>query len=179
MTIMPLGLESHQLAVLGLSALACGFDVRTRHIPNLLTLGGALLALAYGISTNGTAGLLSSALGWGTGFALFLPFFLLGGMGAGDVKLIACLGAWLGPTSAMWLALYAAMAGGVMGVMVALATGYLRQAVANVSLLLLFWQTSGMKPLPALTLAEGRGPRLPYAVPIAVGAVALLWLPMW
>ena len=175
---MLLGLEARQLAVFVLSALACGFDIRTRHIPNALTLGGAALAVLYAAATGGAGGVLAATLGWSTGFALFLPFFLLGGMGAGDVKLIACLGAWLGPGAAMWLALYAAMAGGVMGLSVALATGYLRQAIANVSLLFLFWQTEGIQPLPELTLGEARGPRLPYALPIAAGALALFCAPL-
>jgi prepilin peptidase CpaA len=172
---MLLGLEARQLTVLCLSALACGFDIRTRHIPNALTFGGAACAVLYAAATGGAGGALTATLGWGTGFALFLPFFLLGGLGAGDVKLIACLGAWLGPDAAMWLALYAAMAGGVMGLVVALATGYLRQAIANVSLLFLFWQTEGLRPLPELTLGEARGPRLPYALPIAAGTLALFF----
>jgi prepilin peptidase CpaA len=170
------GLGVGQLAVLILGVLASWCDVRTRHIPNVLTLGGAVVALTYGFVSLGPAGFSYGVLGWLTGFALFLPFFLLGGMGAGDVKLLACLGAWLGPRSALWMALYASMAGGVMAVCVALAAGYLRQAWANLSILLLSWQTEGIKPLPQLTLGEARGPRLPYALPITAGAVAAIWL---
>jgi prepilin peptidase CpaA len=118
---------------------------------------------------------LFSAEGWGTGVAIFLPFFLLGGMGAGDIKLVACIGAWLGPRAALWVALYAALAGGVMAVGIAVAAGYFRQALANIVKLLTYWRIVGVRPLPEVTLEGARGPRLPYALPIAVGAVAAIW----
>jgi prepilin peptidase CpaA len=170
-----LGLEPGQVVALGLGALACWFDIRTRRIPNLLTFGGAAVALGYSLVTAGPNGLATSALGWLAGAALFLPFFVLGGMGAGDVKLVACLGAWLGPLTAVYVDLYAAVAGGVMALALALATGYLGQALTNVWLLLAHWRVVGIRPLPELTLEGARGPRLPYAVPIAAGAVAAIW----
>jgi hypothetical protein len=88
---------------------------------------------------------------------------------------MACVGAWLGPVAAAWVALYASMAGGVMALATALATGYLRQAVDNTMMLVMFWRTAGIQPLPELTLGEARGPRLPYALPIAVGVAAAMW----
>jgi len=173
---MDSGLDTRQLAVLGIGALACGYDLRTRRLPNLLTLGGAAVALLYGVVTAGVGGAIAGISGWAVGLVLFLPLFALGGMGAGDVKLLAAVGAWLGPATAFWTALYAAIAGGVMAVIVGLATGYLGQALRNVSFLVSFWQTVGLKPLPELTLATGRGPRLPYALAITAGAVASMWL---
>ena len=165
-----------QVAVLILSGIACVCDLRTRRIPNLLTFGGAALAIAYSIWVSGPAGLITSVGGWTVGAALFMPMFVLGGMGAGDVKLAACLGAWLGPMTALFLALYSAIAGGVMAVAVALATGYFKQAVSNVWLLLAHWRVVGVRPLPELTLEGSRGPRLPFALPIAAGAIAAMWL---
>lgn len=169
-------LGPHQLVALAVGLAACVFDLRTRRIPNLLTLGGAAAGLAYWLTRGGPSGLGVSAAGWGAGLAVFLPFFLLGGLGAGDVKLIACLGAWLGPSQAAWTALYAAIAGGVMAVVVALATGYIRTAVDNLYLLLVHFRASGVRPHPDLTLEKGRGPRLPYALPIAAGTIAAMWL---
>jgi prepilin peptidase CpaA len=168
-------LDSHQLAVLVVGALACWHDIRTRHIPNAVTLGGAVVAVAFALTQHGGHGLLASVLGWATGLALFLPFFALGGMGAGDVKLMACVGAWLGPAAAAWAALYTSIAGGVLALATALATGYLRQAVDNTLVLVMFWRTAGIQPLPELTLGQARGPRLAYAVPITVGAAAAMW----
>jgi prepilin peptidase CpaA len=169
------GLEAEPAAVLVLGAVACWFDLRTRHIPNAVTFGGAAAALIYAGATYGPGGFLLSVGGWLTGVAVFLPFFLLGGMGAGDVKLVACFGAWLGPLAALTVALYAALAGGVMAIGLALATGYLGQAWVNVAGLLAHFRTAGFTPLPELTLESGHGPRLPYALPIAVGAAMAIW----
>src|SRR5262245_53938138 len=125
-------MRTRETAVVVICIVACAIDLRTRRIPNLLTFGGAALAVAYSVWASGVSGLVESLGGWAVGCALFLPMFLLGGMGAGDVKLAACLGAWLGPLSAVWIALYSAIAGGAMAVAVALGTGYFKQAVGNV-----------------------------------------------
>jgi len=173
---MTVGIRPHEMMALLLGGLACVFDLRERRIPNLLTFGGAAVALAYAAASQGWGGLLISVEGWAVGLALFLPMFLLGGMGAGDVKLLACLGAWIGPQEAFWMAIYAMVAGGVMAVVVALAAGYMRQAVSNVWMLLKYWRVMGVRPVPELTLSSARGPRLPYAIPIAAGAVAAILL---
>jgi prepilin peptidase CpaA len=94
---------------------ACVFDVRTRRIPNVLTLSGAVAGLLYHLATSGLGGLQTAAAGWMLGLLLLLPYFALGGMGGGDVKLVAALGAWLGPWETFWLAMYAGIAGGVLG----------------------------------------------------------------
>jgi prepilin peptidase CpaA len=165
-----------QVVVLILGGAACVFDLRTRRIPNLLTFGGSALAVVYSMWISSLGGLAASVGGWAVGLALFLPMFLLGGMGAGDVKMAACIGAWLGPRAALFVALYSAIAGGAMAVVVALATGYFKQAVANVWLLLAHWSVVGIRPLPELTLEGSRAPRLPFALPIFAGAIAAMWL---
>ena len=175
MPLLVTGLDLSRFVALAVGIVACWFDVRTRHIPNVLTLGGAALAIVYGGMAFGWLGLALAVGGWLTGFALFVPFFLLGGMGAGDVKLLACLGAWLGPSLALWTALYAMIAGGLMAVVVGLLAGYLREAMFNVWMLLLHFRSAGLKAAPELTLATAKGPRLPYALPIAAGAAIAIW----
>ena len=103
-------------AVLLVGLAACALDLRSRRIPNALTFGAAAAALVFHTVTAGVSGLQTAAFGWIVGTALFLPFFLLGGMGGGDVKLLAALGAWLGPREAMWLAIYGSIAGGVLAI---------------------------------------------------------------
>ena len=169
-------IEPEQWVALAISFCACITDLRRRRIPNVLTLGGAGVALLFALATGGVGGLAYGVAGWCAGFAVFLPFFLLGGLGAGDVKLMACLGSWLGPFLAIWTAIYGALAGGVLAIVVAFGTGYLSTAVTNVYLLLSHFRVVGIRPHPDLTLTRGSGPRLPYAVPIAVGAAAALWL---
>lgn len=160
---------------IGLSLLACFYDVRGRRIPNALTIAGVISALVAQFVAGSFGGLAWSFAGLVVGFALFFPLFALGGMGAGDVKLMAALGAWLGPTGAGWTALYAAIAGGVMAIVVALARGYLRTALGNIWTLLGFWRFAGIRPLDGVTLATSKSPRLPYALPIAVGLFTTLW----
>jgi prepilin peptidase CpaA len=166
---------SVRVAVLLIGACACMSDWQSRRIPNVLTFGAALAAFAFFGGSRGINGLLGSLAGWALGCLLFLPWFLLRGMGAGDVKLLAALGAWVGPALVVWVALYAAVAGGLLAVCVTLYAGYLRTMVRNVWNLLMFWRIAGVQPHPELTLAAATGPRLPYAFPITAGAVAALW----
>ena len=168
-------------SVVAVIALAIGFaacvtDVRTRRIPNALTFGAAALGLAFHGVVGGFAGLWTAGLGWVVGVALFLPFFMLRGMGGGDVKLLAALGAWLGPGGVFWLAIYATLAGGVMAVGFSVARGYLTTALRNLGQLLAYWAVVGPRPMPALTLERSDAPRLAFAVPMFIGTVVTIWL---
>ena len=156
----------------------CWTDLATRRIPNLLTFGSAAAAFIYYSVTDGLPGLGWSAGGWALGVAIWFPLFLLRGLGGGDIKLLGALGAWLGPGLAIWLALYAALAGGVLALIVALQRGYARRALANVWGLLVYWRIAGLRPHPGLSLdsKDSGSVRLPYALPIAAGLVMTLWL---
>ena len=163
------------VVVLVVGIVACITDVRSRKIPNILTFGAAACGILFHLAIAGLPGLVTATGGWATGVALFLPFFLLRGMGAGDVKLLAALGAWLGPMQTIWLALFASMAGGLMALFVALSTGYFRRMFRNISDMLLFWYVAGPRPVPDQTLDRSASPRLAYAIPIFVGTVITLW----
>ncbi len=165
-----------QLIGLALAAVACGCDLRTRRIPQMLTLGGAMAGLLFHVVTGGWSAGAWSLAGWAVGIAIFLVPFALGGLGAGDVKLLGALGAWLGPGDALWLGLYTGVAGAILAVLVSLVSGYLPVAISNLRLLLTHWRVNGVKPLAELTLEHGRGPRLAYAVPILAGTMVTLWL---
>jgi len=169
-------MQTHAVVVLALVVTACVFDVRTRRIPNLLTLGGALAALATAFVQGGVSALGLSATGWLVAVLLFFPFFVLHGMGAGDVKLLGAIGAWLGPLNALYLAVFTALAGGVCALVVVLLHGYFQQTFRNLWLLMTHWRVGGIRPLSSLTLEQGQGPRLAYAIPIALGTVTTLWL---
>ena len=145
-------------------------------MPNTVTFGAAAVALVMQGLNGGWPGLASAASGWLAGAALFFPLFALGGMGAGDVKLLAAFGAWLGPVGALWAGLFGALAGGVMAVIAALARGYLRTALNNVAGMLRLWRATGVRPVDGLTLSHAASVRLPYAVPLAAGALATLWM---
>ena len=161
--------------VLAVALVAVICDLRTRRIPNALTFGAAAAGLAFAFYTGGWSGLGQAAAGWFVGALLLFPLFALGGMGAGDVKLVAALGAWLGPIDAVWLTIFASIAGGVVAVMVSVGHGYLRQALSNVWLMFTHWRVAGLRPVPGLTLKDATAPRLAYAIPIALGLVCTLW----
>lgn len=82
-------------AVSTLTLVAAYWDVKTRKLPNWLTVSGFVAALVFHTTIGGIAGLGDSLLGFLTGFAILLILWLTGGGGAGDVKLMGALGAWL------------------------------------------------------------------------------------
>ena len=163
-------------AALAVALGGCVWDLSTRRIPNVLTFGAAAGALGFHLANAGVSGLGWSAAGWLVGAAFFFPLFALRGLGAGDVKLVAALGAWLGPGQTVWLAAFSAIAGGVLGLAVAIASGYTKQAFTNVWGLLGYWKVMGLKPHPGMTLEASGTPKVPYALPIAAGLVMTLWL---
>jgi prepilin peptidase CpaA len=164
---------AHVIAV-GMALTACVTDLRSRRIPNVLTFGGAMAALVFHGVSAGKAGLLTSLAGWGLGLVFFLLPFALGGLGGGDIKLVAALGAWLGPTLTIWVAVHTGIAGGVLALVAAVRRGYLEQALANIRVLLAQRSMAGIGALNTTSLNAGRG--LAYAPPIFVGTVLTLWL---
>lgn len=163
--------------VLFVAVAACVTDLRSRRIPNLLTFGAAIAAIVFAGISGGWSALLFACAGWIVGAAVFFLPFALGGLGAGDVKLLAALGAWLGPYDAIWVALYAGVAGAIASVVVAAANGYLKTALTNVYLLLMHWRVAGLQPLDSVSLeGSNSAPRLAYALPICAGLVVTLWL---
>jgi prepilin peptidase CpaA len=92
------------------------------------------------------------------------------------VKLLAALGSFVGPLTAVWVALFTSIAGGGMALCVALYSGYLRTAFVNLWCVVMYWRLEGPRPVPEMTLATNRGPRLAYAVPVLAGLMLTLWL---
>ena len=159
-----------------LAVLACITDVRSRRIPNVLTFGAAIAAVALHGFAAGTSGFVFSATGWLVGTALFFPFFALGGLGGGDVKLLGAIGAFVGVPLVVFVGLYAAIAGGVLAVIVAARAGYLRTAFRNLYYFLTYWNTFGLKPVEGFDLDHAQAPRLAYALPVLTGLLVTLWL---
>ena len=163
------------IGAFALAGAACWFDVRTRRIPNGLTFPATALGVAAATVAHGGSGALSSAAGVLVGLMLFFPLFALKGLGAGDVKLMGALGAWLGTSVVLGVAFYTTLAGGLLALALIVKHRYGSQAVRNLWLLLTHWRVSGLRPLDALTLETAKGPKLPYALPIAVGLALAFW----
>lgn len=143
---------------------AAATDLQQRRIPNWLTFGAWLVALPVQMTIHGlAAGASAWALGWLTGLGIFLPIYLLRGMAAGDVKLMAAVGAWLGASLAASIALASFVIGGVWALTLVLASGKGRQVVRNIG---------GI----ALTGQGGTSVgSLPYGVAIAAGTLTMLF----
>lgn len=165
----------HEIVAVAVALAACVFDVRSRRIPNALTFGAALAAFAVAAFTGGFSALGASGAGWALGLAMWLPIYALGGMGAGDVKLIAAIGAWIGPGAVIYAALYAAVAGGFMAAGVAIAQRCVRQTYDNIQLLILHWRVAGFTPHAQIALGTASSPRLAYAIPVFIGTVVAIW----
>src|ERR1700730_14219204 len=101
-----------QLLLALLVTLAAISDLRTRRIPNALVLVGSLIGFSVQLFLFRVPGLRTAALGFGFGFILYLPLWLLGARGAGDVKLLAAAGSFLGPGNTLTLFIVAAILGG-------------------------------------------------------------------
>jgi len=84
------------IAVILFTSVALTTDLKSRRIPNWLTVSAAILGLVYHIATGGIAGLLLSLGGFATGFGFLLLLWLTGSGGGGDVKLMGAVGCWLG-----------------------------------------------------------------------------------
>lgn len=164
------------IAALVIAGSACVWDLRTRRIPNALTFGAAGAAVIFHLITGGFTGGALAIAGWFVGVALMFVLYALGGLGAGDVKLLGALGAWLGPIGAAWVVLYTGISGGIVALVVAAGHGYLKQACRNLWSLFAYWRLAGIRPMAELTLDTSRGPRLAYATSILAGTVVALWL---
>jgi prepilin peptidase CpaA len=143
-------------------------------VPNWLTFHMVVGGLGYAAWTGGGPALLSALGGAALGLALLLPLYAIGGMGAGDVKLLAGVGAWVGPALTFWAFVTSAVVGGLMALaMVAWSGEFLKHWVQ--------FQSIGHEiltvrdPAKLSQAAAERKPRmmlLPYGIPIAVGSIA-------
>ena len=149
-------------------------DVRERRIPNRLTGPAILAGLALHAIAAGGRGLADSALAGLIAGAIFLVFFLAGGMGAGDVKLMAAVGCIAGLAPLPLLVISTAIAGAVFALAVSIRGGRLRETLRNVGALLQHHRSQGLTPHPDLNLANPHTLRLPFALPIAAGCLFTL-----
>jgi prepilin peptidase CpaA len=151
------------------------FDVKSRRIPNFITLPAFMFGLALHLALGGWRQLLTSfAAGIICGL-VFLVFYLAGGMGAGDVKLITAVGCIAGLPHIAYLLVLTALSGGLMAVVLAVARGRLHETIMNVGALASHHSHEGLQPHPDLNLTNAATLRLPYALAIASGSALTLY----
>jgi prepilin peptidase CpaA len=164
------------LMLFALALIAGVVDIRVRRIPNWLVLTGFTAGITLNSLLFGWSGLNSALSGAGLAFAVYFLFYLLRAMGAGDVKLMAAIGALTGPNG--WLAIFffTAIAGGTVALALLLAKGRFKRTLLNVSIML--HQLSRLQaPYHAteeLDVRSGKALRLPHGASIAIGTLTYL-----
>lgn len=154
----------------GLLIAACAVDLHRRRVPNWLVGMLAIGGLAY--SAAGNLGLFASVAGLLIGLAIWIPSWVMRLLGAGDVKLFAAAGAWLGPIGTLEAAVWAGIVGGLLSLVWLLRYRGVRGTVLSLSVL-------RIDPKGAIQRDRDNPSRkaLPYAVALAAGALIAAWFP--
>jgi len=151
--------------VMASAGTGAAIDLYTRRVPNVLNISVAALGIMVAASGFADLTVRAALLGFFVGFAVMLPGHLFGGTGGGDVKLMAALGAWLGPSMIVKAFLYSAIAGGVLALVFATRRRRLGSTFRGVGRLIVT-PASGRQDVNA----SGAANRFPYAPAIAAGS---------
>ena len=156
------------------------WDLKSRRIPNWLSLTGIILGVALNSFLYGLAGLKESLEGMGMAFGIYFVLYLIRAMGAGDVKLMAAVGAFVGPANWFYIFLITAVLGGVIALAVLAWHKRLRKTFGNVSFIV-----SEMMHLRApymgreeLSVKSQKAFTLPHGAVIGLGCILFLSWPL-
>lgn len=152
-------------------AVATVTDIRSRRIPNWLVVPFLLAGICISAWLYGWHGLGQSFAGIGLGAAIFGVLSFLGGMGMGDVKLCAAIGAWIGPLQLAVALILIALAGGIMAICWAVSAGFLGTMLRGTGSLVFGFMRRGLRPNPEFVLANPQSRKMPYAPAIAIGTL--------
>lgn len=164
-----------QFGLVGIVAVAMATDLQSRKIYNWLTFPAMIVGIALSLYMGGLAGAQSSVIGFFVGSAIFLVGFLIGAMGAGDVKLMAAVGAWMGWPATVAAVLYVTVVGGIVSLVAAALNGQLVKLFKNIYWFFVGMLLPGGKADAALT--DSAAAPIPYGVSIAIGVVLALIFP--
>lgn len=145
-------------------------DLRSRRIPNWLVFPYWLAGIVVQCVLSGWHGFGQSLAGTGIAIGVFGGLFLLGGMGAGDVKLLAAVGAWIGPAQMVFALIFTALAGGVIVMIWAALGGFMLDLFKGTGDLMAGWGKGTLRD-PEATIENPRRRKMPYAPAIAVGTL--------
>ena len=153
-------------------------DIRSRRIPNWAVITGFFAGLAGNTYTSGWMGMKSALMGFLCAFAVYLPLYLLQGRGAGDLKLMAAIGAIIGIPNWFYMLIITSILGGFVAVGFLLMRGGLWRALGNsifiVKELLFFRSPSTGRP--ELSIENAKALTMPHGVVVALSAFLFLWL---
>jgi prepilin peptidase CpaA len=146
-------------------------DIRSRRIPNWLALPFLAAGAIGNAACHGWKGLGQSMGGIALAVAMTGVFCWLGGMGMGDLKLCAAVGAWIGPAQLVTALVATGLAGGVLALIWAACHGSLRESLDGSSDLLCGIWRRGVHPHPSMVLDNPSARAMPYAPAIAIGTI--------
>lgn len=160
---------------------AAAYDFKYRRIPNWLNLSGLILGFGLNLYLIGGPGLLSAGEGFLLALAIYIPLYLLRGMGAGDVKLMAALGAIAGPLPWLEIFIATALLGGLAAAVLAMSKKRFLETCWNVIGILkdLMHLRAPFFSKAQLDIRDSRALRMPHGVTIAIGALGALGLSQW
>ena len=164
------------MCVIALVSICASTDIVSRRIPNVVIAIGLIASLVVQVCLHGPlAGGANWLAGVSTGFALLVPFYLVRGMAAGDVKLLMMIGTWVGPEMTFHIALATFLIGGAWSLVVTMSRGRTRRLLWNLWSLLNNTTRAGrnagaMRYAPVESVGS-----LPYGVAIAAGTLGMLF----
>lgn len=153
-----------------LAVIAGGTDLRSRRIPNWLTVSGAVIGITLHAVFGRWSGVKTSLLGVLLGLGLLLPFVLLRSLGAGDWKLAGALGAFAGPALLTDLLILSVFVAGLMAVALIVYKGRVRQTLRNIGHILVSLVTFRL-PESRVSLDNPDALKVPYGVALALTVV--------
>jgi prepilin peptidase CpaA len=159
-----------------LVGVAAVYDILYRRIPNWLVLVGIVAGFTWNAFSSGGSGVGRAAIGFGLGFLLYFPLYLIRGRRAGDVKLLAAVGAITGPGNCFWVFLLTAVLGGAIALVVVMIRKRTHQTFFNVGWIVrdLLRFRAPYKSSEELDVTTNKGLRVPHAAMMAVGAGAFI-----
>jgi prepilin peptidase CpaA len=160
------------------------FDLKERRVPNWITFSGVILAIALNSFLYETAGFWFALKGLGIAMLVYFPLYMLRAMGAGDVKLMAAVGAAAGWMNWFGIFFLTAVCGGIMALVAVAVNRRFKTTFKNVSMIAesLAHGQAPHEASPMLNVKDQRALRLPHAIAIALGTIlflgaAAIWAP--
>lgn len=153
---------------------AAWIDGKELRVPNWMTYPMVFTGLIFNACINGWAGLGDALVGMVVGLLCLLPLYAVGGMGAGDVKLMAGIGAWLGAAITFYAFCVSTVVGAVMAIIMVLYKRSFQKHYANFVMIFMEWMQI-KDPRELSRIAAERKPTmflLPYGIPICIGSIA-------
>jgi prepilin peptidase CpaA len=149
-------------------------DIQQRRIPNWLTYPAMIAGIVLQASFHRLTGLLWSIEGGLLFGGIFLLFYVVRAMGAGDVKLAAALGLLVGPAAAVKVMFATGIAGGALAIVIMVFTGRVYLTLRNTLNVAFFHARHGLATHPIVNLQNEKAARMPYGLAFAVGT--LYWM---